>query len=142
MSEVKINAALVQAAKDALALITPTLPATSIAYEAKDFNPPNQARWAAVFMLPADSPPATLGVGGQDEHVGVLQIDLNDVINAGTGGLLKSVDTVRGHFKAGKRFIYQGQCVLITSCSRGRIRPDGGWLRCPISIAWSAMTTR
>lgn len=142
MSELKINAALMQAAKDAIALVSPAIPNSHVAYEAKDFKPPNQARWASVFSLPADSPPASLGKGGQDEHVGVLQIDINDVANIGTAPFLKAADSIRDHFKAGARFIYQGQCVVITSSSRGRIRPVDGWLRCSLSIAWSAMTTR
>ena len=42
------------------------------AYEGKDFTPPSDAPWCAVFTLPASSAVAGLGQGAPIEHV-VLQ---------------------------------------------------------------------
>jgi hypothetical protein len=139
MSEININAALITAAAAALS----SLSISNIAYEGRDFTPPAaNTKWAAVFNLPASSPPSSLGEGGQDEHLGILQIDLNYPLNGGTQPHLAAADSIGTAFKAGTRFTYMGQCVLVRSCERGRIRNEDGWLRLSISITWVALTTR
>lgn len=139
MSATQIDAALIQAAQEVLA----SLPVeTPVAWEEDAFTPPDQGRWAAVFMLPAGSPPVTLGVAGQDEHTGLMQIDINTQRNAGTGEHREFFDAIAAAFPAGKRLTYQSQCVVITGCSRGSTRPVGAFARTSISITWVARTTR
>ena len=136
MSEVKINAALVQGLAAAALGLT-------IAPEGKNFTPPSVSTpWAAWFNLPADTQVASLGVGGNDETVGVFQVDLNYPLNDGTANALGAVQKLRDYFVAGRRLVYQGQCVKVERVTRNNLRPVDGWQRINVSIYYSAYITR
>lgn len=136
MSEIKINAALV-AGLTAATLGIPT------ANEGKSFTPPSVSLpWAAWFNLPASTDSASLGVGGMDETVGVFQIDLNYPLNDGTGNALAAVQKLRDYFVAGRRLVYQGQCVKVERVTRNNLRPVNGWQQINVSIYYSANTIR
>jgi hypothetical protein len=136
MSEVKINAALVQGlAAAALGL--------QIAPEGKNTTPPSVSTpWAAWFNLPASTDVASLGVGGNDETVGVFQVDLNYPLNDGTANALAAVQKLRDYFVAGRRLVYQGQTVKVERVTRNNLRPVDGWQRINVSIFYSAYTIR
>lgn len=136
MSEIKINAALVSGLT-AAALGIPT------ANEGKNFTPPSVSlAWAAWFNLPADTDVASLGTGGMDETVGIFQVDLNYPLNDGTGNILAQVQKLRDYFVAGRRLVYQGQCVHIERVTRNNLRPVNGWQQINVSIYYSANTIR
>ncbi|WP_330113912.1 phage tail terminator-like protein [Pseudomonas sp. JS3066] len=136
MSEIKINAALV-AGLTAAALGIPT------ANEGKDFTKPAVSLpWASWFNLPADTDVASLGQGGMDETVGVFQVDLNYPLNDGTGNILAAVQKLRDYFVAGRRLVYQGQCVKVERVTRNNLRPVNGWQQINVSIYYSANTVR
>lgn len=136
MSEIKINAALV-AGLAATALGLPT------ANEGKDFpKPAPTLPWAAWFNLPADTDVASLGAGGMDETLGVFQVDLNYPLNDGTVNILAAVQKLRDYFVAGRRLVYQGQCVKVERVTRNQIRPVNGWQQTNVSIYYSANTIR
>lgn len=136
MSEVKINAALVQGLAAAALGI-------AIAPEGKSTEPPAvTVPWAAWFNLPASTDVASLGVGGQDETVGVFQVDLNYPLNGGTAAILAAVQKLRDYFVAGRRLVYQTQCVKVERVTRNNLRPVGGWQQINVSIFYSAYTTR
>lgn len=137
MSETKINAALVTAYRDAM----PAL-ADSTAYEGKSFTPTTGTKWAQLTNLRAAADPVTLGVGGQDDHSGVFQIDVNVPENTGTATLLADADTLRAYFVAGRSFTYQTQSVRARRADVSAIRRVDGWLRVSVSITYSALTTR
>lgn len=134
MSESKIQSALVQAVVNG-AFGLPT------AYENVDFTPPATA-WMAVTNLPASIDPSSNGVGGLDEHVGVFQIDLNYPSNKGTKDIMAKADAVLQYFVAGRRFIYQGQCVQVQRKERTQLRPVGAWVSTSISIYYTSYSTR
>lgn len=137
MSEVRINAALVQGLA-AAALGIPT------AAEGRDFTtkPAVTAPWAAWFNLPASTDVASLGSGGADETVGVFQVDLNYPLNKGTEPILAAVQKLRDYFVAGRRLVYQGQCVKVERVTRNNLRPVDGWQQTNVSIFYSAYTVR
>ena len=136
MSEVKINAALVSGLT-AAALGIPT------ANEGKNFTPPSVSLpWAAWFNLVADTDVASLGAGGMDETVGIFQVDLNYPLNDGTGNILAQVQKLRDYFVAGRRLVYQGQCVKVERVTRNNLRPVNGWQQINVSIYYSANTIR
>lgn len=117
----------------------------STAYEGQHFRPPtNGADWAAVFILPASNAPATLGVGGEDEEVGILQIDFNrkPAANDTRATLIGYAQAVFDEFVAGKSYERLGQLVTIQSASRSPIREVDGYLRVSVSVNWIARTTR
>lgn len=136
MSEIRINAALVQGlAAAALGL--------QIAPEGKSTAPPNVSTpWAAWFNLPASTDVASLGVGGNDETVGVFQVDLNYPLNDGTANILAAVQKLRDYFVAGRRLVYQDQTVKVERVTRNNLRPVDGWQRINVSIFYSAYTIR
>lgn len=136
MSEVNINAALVQA------LVAASL-GLPIAHEGKDFAPPStNSPWCAWFNIPASTDVASLGAGGADETVGIFQIDLNYPINSGTAGILASVQKLRDYFVAGRRLTYLTQCVKVDRVTRNNLRPVDGWQQINVSVYYSATTTR
>lgn len=138
MSETNINGALVSAAVAALGSGF----AARIAYEGKDFTPPASGKWAAIFNLRAGTSVASLGVSGQDEHAGVLQIDVSVPENTGTGTLLTDADALRAYFVAGTYFTYSGQSVLVRHCDVSSIRQVDGYLRISASVTYTARSTR
>ena len=123
------NAALTQAYVD-VGLALPT------AYEGVQFTPPDNDDWAALFVLPATNAPATLGVGGDDEEDGILQVDFNTPLGLGTAALLRYADEVQKTFIAGKGFTHLTQTVYVRNVDRSGIIQDDGWLRISISITW------
>lgn len=137
MSEHSINAALVAAAKAALA----PLVGQAVAWEGREFSPPVTGKWAQVTNLRASAEVASLGVGGHDAHLGVFQIDLNHPENSGTA-ILKDADAVRAHFVAGRRLEYQGQCVSVRRCDVSPLRRVDGWVRVSLSVYYRAHSIR
>lgn len=134
MSLLSIDGALIQAYLD-LCLDLPT------AYEGVHFKPP-ESDWAAVFIVPASSDPATLGVNGSDRHTGFMQIDFNTEQGSGRATLIDYAQTVRDAFVAGKWFTQDGQNVRITSVSRTNIREVDGWMRLTVTVNFEADTIR
>jgi len=136
MSEAKINSALVQATIDA-ALGVPCV------YENEPpYTPQQGVRWMRCHNLPAGTDTASLGIGGLDEHLGLLQLDFNDAPGAGVAWLLGRADAVRSFFVAGRRFEYDGQVVVIRRSDRSPIRPVDGWSRVSVSVFYSSHSTR
>lgn len=141
MSIANADTALVKSVKAALAAITPALP---IAYENAKFDPPTDGKWAAMFIIPAALDPATLGDAGQDEYLGVLQIDLNVPLRSGTGVLKQWADRLREYYKAGRRLAYNGQEVLIRKGEPSSTRRSENGLSFVISysVTFRALLTR
>ncbi|NLA68317.1 MAG: hypothetical protein GX856_08775 [Gammaproteobacteria bacterium] len=139
MSEASIDRALEVAA---VAALGPTFEGR-IATEAQIFSPPYD-RWAQLTHLRAGADIATLGVGGQDEHVGVYQIDVSvpEVGGNPRAVLLGHADRIRAHFIAGRRFTHEGQGVRVRSASVSQIRRVDGWQRVSVSVSYSALSTR
>ena len=137
MSLQKVNAALVQAYQ-AMALGLPT------GYETKDFTPPASGNWAAVFNIPAERSPATLGDTGQDLQTGVFQIDFHVPENTGTKQLLDWADQTVAAFKAGRGLLYNGQAVRIRRTQPSPIMKaeDGATFVISLSIYWNAWINR
>lgn len=136
MSEAKIQSALVQG------LVAAAL-GIATGGEGKKFTPPSTATpWAAWFNLPASTDVATLGVGGNDETTGIFQVDLNYPLNDGTANILGAVQKLRDYFVAGRRLVYQGQCVKVERVTRNNLRPVDGWQQINVSIYYIAQTVR
>lgn len=139
MSEASIDRALEVAA---VAALGPTFEGR-IAFEGFAFAPP-QGHWAQLTHLPAGADVASLGVGGQDEHVGVYQIDVSVPETGGNprAVLLAHADRIRAYFVAGRLFTHQLQGVRVRSASRSAIRRVDGWQRISVSVTYSAFSTR
>lgn len=139
MSEASIDRALEVAA---VAALGPTFTGR-IAFEGLPFATP-QGHWAQLTNLRAGADVASLGVGGQDEHVGVYQIDVSVPETGGNprAALLAHADRIRAHFVAGLLVTHGAQGVRVRSASVSSIRRVDGWQRVSVSVTYSAFTTR
>lgn len=111
------------------------------AYENRSFLP-GEYPWASAFLIPNIPDAVTVGIGGEDEHSGFLQVDLNYPLNEGTAHILEAADQIRAHFVAGRKFTHDGQEVLIRSCGRSTGLEINGWYRISMTINWTARTLR
>jgi hypothetical protein len=98
--------------------------------------------WLQLHNLRADSSPATLGDLGEDNHPGILQIDVNYPVNKGSKQDLAKADELAAYFTAGKTLTYSSQEVKVVSCSLGPGRYVGGYYRVSLSVNYYARTTR
>lgn len=139
MSWESIDSALMQAF-NALNLGLP------VAMPNTEFTPPVDGPWLAIFNLPASTSPLTMGDNGEDVDLGVFQIDINVPTNTGWAVLNQHAETLRGSFKAGTRYTYNGQSVRVRSCSRGGERQTKAYgaifATVSISVNWQAFTQR
>lgn len=135
MSFANINKALVEA-YDGLGLGLAT------AYEGRDFNPVQETAWSRVSNVPAPVTIASMGRRGEDEHIGLFNVELFYPTNKGIGDMLEKADEVASEFVAGKRYYEGALCVLIRSCSRSQVERTDGWLKITISASYQARTTR
>lgn len=112
------------------------------AYDNVAFEPVASTPWARIAVIPAQPEVTSLGVNGYDEHNGVLQIDLFYPLDKGSGAAYAKSDEVCALFKAGARFTYGGETVVIRSSGRNNGRNDGGWFKVTISVFYLAHTAR
>lgn len=139
MSEFNIDRALETAAAAALG---PTFDG-KIATEAQGFKPTVDDTWAQLHNLRASAAVASLGSGGQDDHVGVYQIDVNMPLGTATkADLLAHADTLRAALPAGMLLTHESQTVRVVRADTSPIARVDGWLRISVSITYSAYTFR
>lgn len=112
------------------------------AYENADFTPPVDAAWCSVYVIPTNHFPATLGNGGEDEHIGIFQITGYVPLNTGDSVLLNFLDGIESLYYAGKKATYLGQEVLFTSVSRSTAREVDGWYAVDVDIGYYARDAR
>lgn len=112
------------------------------AYDNVAFEPVAGTPWSRVAVIPSQPEVTSLGDSGYDEHNGVLQIDLFYPLNKGTGEINAKADAACALFKAGARFSYGGQTVVIRSSGRNNGRKDGGWFRVTVSVFYLAHIAR
>jgi len=99
--------------------------------------------WCEFYFIPTQPVVSTLGDQGEDEHLGIVQINLNYPINEGMGNLLKKADDIRAVFKAGTSLTYQTQVVRITSCGISRAaQVVNGFYQSILTIEFRALTAR
>ena len=101
-----------------------------------------QALWLQLHNLRGNSAPATLGDRGEDNHPGVLQIDINYPEGKGSKQVLAKADTFASFFTAGKSLSYNAQEIKVLSSSIGPGRYVGGYYRVSVSVNYYARTTR
>jgi hypothetical protein len=112
------------------------------AHENIDYDPTPGTAWAEVFIIPNQPTVGTLGAAGEDNHTGLMQIDLNYPPDSGSKAAIDKADEIRALFKAGSRFSYSGQLITVLSCGRSRGVKAGGWFRVSMTINWYAFTAR
>jgi hypothetical protein len=136
MTAQEVDTALLQALVD-LALGIP------IAYPNEDFTPPTDGSdWIMTTQLPAITEAASLGVGGWDRLLGILQIDFNSKPGTGTATLLGYAQAALDEYVAGKNYTSGSQTVKVLQAYRSQILEIDGWARVAVSVSWQALTVR
>ena len=112
-------------------------------YENREFTPPDDGSlWYEVFTLPGGRDPATLGDGGEDEYVGVFQVDVNGPIGEGVRTIIESASAITAYYTAGRTIRKNGQTVKITRSEMGPARPGESAAVVSVSVYWRAMVPR
>lgn len=136
MSFSLIRKGLVKFWDDANTLNIPT------AYTNADFDNTSAEVWCSIYVIPASTSPATLGLGGEDEHTGIFQISLFVPLDTGDKLILQALDGIENLYYAGKKTTYSGQEILFTAVERGAGREVDGWYSVDVSINYYARDTR
>lgn len=112
-----------------------------VALENAPFDKPS-GPWAATFIIANQPSPRTLGDGGEDEHDGILQIDVNYPRLSGRAATLAMVGQITSYFYAGRALVYGATTVRVSSCGKPRSREVDGWYRTSLTIEWYARIAR
>lgn len=107
------------------------------AYENWAFSKPGPDEpWAALFLLPDKPRPVTLGPHGEDEHRGILQVDLHYPLNSGTAGINAKYNELGVMVHRRTPVHPQRDRGVRPLVRQGRGREDDGWWTVPVSINW------
>ena len=98
--------------------------------------------WLQVSNLRGVSEPVTMGDKGEDNHPGILQIDICYPRGKGAGFILKKADALALTLKAGHSFTHNEQRVTISATSLGGAREVGGYSKMSLSINYYSRTPR
>jgi hypothetical protein len=154
MSTAKTKKALMAAAKDFLTANAsidttggtvaglPTIPAASIGWENRLFEPAEKNPWASVFYRPNIPTTRTLGPCGSDQITGFVQIDFNIAPNGETKTLTDWEEKGRIYFHPGRFFTYSGQSVIVASCGMSAGRHVDNFYRKSLTIAFRSYIKR
>lgn len=116
-----------------------------IAQENIEFaKPTNGTPWAAVWvMYPIGGVrPVTMSDFGEDEHVGVMQIDLNYPLRKGVSAQRLKADELARFYVAGRKMVSGLATVYVTSCAKSNGREVEGWWRVSMTVNWYARLLR
>jgi hypothetical protein len=146
MSYENLEAAVNQAAKRFLELASGSgglgLTSASIAWPLVSFTPPSDAVYVEVRKIKISSFPVTLGIGGEDEEKGILQLSLYFPSRIGEGALRSAVGKAKRYFTAGSTSTYDGATARFKHTSDSPFFPDDTRVCCHVSIYWHGRTTR
>jgi hypothetical protein len=114
-----------------------------IAQENAVFSKPKDGSpWAAAFVMYNLPRVVTLGEGGEDEHAGLLQIDLNFKLLTGRAETNAKVAQVLTFFRAGRALPYADTTAFVRSSGGPRSADVEGWYRTSITVEWYARIAR
>ncbi len=107
-------------------------------------KPDDGSPWMAMWIVPSQNGvrAVTCGDAGEDEHVGILQLDLNYPVGKGTKALRLVADKIARFYVAGRRMISGLAGVEVISCSKSLGREVDGWWRVSMTINWRARLSR
>jgi len=146
MSYENLEAAVNQAAKRFLELASGSgglgLSSSVIAWPGVTFTPPSDATWVSVEKLPISSMPVTMGLGGEDDEKGILQLSLYFPSHLGEGALRAAVGKAKRYFTAGSTSTYSGAVARFQHAKNSPFFRDDARFCCHVSIYWRGRTVR
>lgn len=111
-----------------------------VAWENRAFEPTQGTLYVRQTNLQGDTIQATLGESGEDETVGVYQIDIFSPQGEGKKEGIDMSDAIANRFKRGTVMTYNGVNVTVRSVSRGASINSDGWFQIPITIVYRVHT--
>jgi len=134
MSLQAIHGALASHLATFAAAQTPALP---VAYENRDFDPP-EGVYLREHLLPAEPAAAALGTDAPNRHRGILQVDVLGEAGQGSGPVSIIVDALTAHFKRGTKLPLGDSEIAIERAYPGPAMQDNGRYRVPVNITFYA----
>lgn len=113
-----------------------------VSWPNKTFKPPGGLPWLQFNWIPAGRRAVTLGDQGEDELVGIVQIDINTPQGDGDAVMENLLSLLEEEFIAGQVVIHDGQPATIESCSRLPSRNVDPFYRSSLSVNYYARVTR
>lgn len=119
----------------------PNVPTSFPEQELSDEDKPD-GLWLALHDIPVSTTPVTVGDKGEDEALGIFQIDVNMPSGRGTGPTLQKADEIASMFTSGKSLLYNAQEVRVRRTEINPGRRVGGYYRISVSINYFARFQR
>ena len=94
--------------------------------------------WLKLSIVPAEAFPVTLGINGDDNHNGYLQIDVNVPVNTGDGLVNLVAGKIKREYPAGRNI---GQ-VVVGSSSVSPARVVGAFYRVSVTVSYYSRIAR
>lgn len=122
--------------------VTASVNSQDIEYPGMELNYEGSGNWYKMQNLRASSSGVTLGDRGEDEHRGILQIDINCPGSTGANDALLEADRIAASYRVGSTVQHSGQIVHFRNCSLSPGREVGAYYRVSLSINYYARTAR
>lgn len=132
MSQEKIKAAVMKAVDNRVKLLDPV---PEVSWPNKKFTP-GANTWIRVTYMPSNDSTETLGEGGEQELLGIVQLDINILTDIGEKTQNLILAQLEAYFVPGKNFTYQSQAVNFISCNRSPGRIVDGFFRVSLSVTF------
>jgi len=111
-----------------------------IAWENKIYKPIKGTLYLRATNMTGDATQAGLGDSGEDENLGVYQVDVFAPADKGKKAALQMADLVANRFKRGTDLTYSGTTVRISSVNREAALTVDGWYHIPVNINYYSIT--
>jgi hypothetical protein len=99
---------------------------------------PYPSLWLKASVIPNECYPVTLGVDGDDNHNGLLQIDINVPINTGDGLINNIAGEIKKLYPAGRNI----SPVVVASSSISPARIVGSNYRISVTVTYYSRIAR
>lgn len=132
-----IELAITNAINETLSGFTVEWPGTQLADSSKP-----DGLWYKVSNLRGQSSPVTLGATGEDNHPGIIQIDINYPCNHGTIKLLNEADRIASLHPVGSYMTYSTVSLTIDGSTVSGVRDVGKYSRISLSLSYYARIAR
>ncbi len=116
--------------------------AAACSFENQPFDPKGKSVWFEFHFMPNKPEVATLGLGGQDEHTGIAQIDIHVPQGSGRQSAKAYIESLRSVFTPSLPLVYNSGVVTIRACGQVPGGVAANSYRFSVSITWEARTSR
>ncbi|MCK5132698.1 MAG: hypothetical protein KAR40_11170 [Candidatus Sabulitectum sp.] len=113
-----------------------------VAWENKDYPPVNDTLYLRPFIMPGDTVGSAIGAAGNDEHVGIYQIDVLAAIGEGKKAAIVMADLIADRFKPVTQLTSGTTTVKCVTASRAPAYRDKGRYVIPVTVRYLSLTAK